>query len=144
MKTQDPIDVVTKLYRLFGEGRLDETFELMHTDVVLREPGDPEVLPWAGTHEGHDGLRRFYGGLGEGLTEIAIDPESLQLCRAGDGGVLALGRERGVSSATGRAYETESAWLWTVRDGRISELRAFHDTAAMLQACSADPAASRR
>ena len=128
------LEVVASLYAWFGEGRLEETFECMHPEVVLHEPGDPAVLPWAGTHVGHEGVRTFYEGLYHGLSQIAIDADTLVLREVGDAQVLALATERGVSSKTGRSYETRSAWLWTLRDGRISELRAFHDTAAMCRA----------
>lgn len=131
---KSPVERIASLYALFGEGRLEETFDLMDPAVVLHEPGDPSVLPWAGRHVGHAGVREFYEGLRSGLSDIAIDPETLELRAIGDGTVLALGTERGVSAATGRSYETRSAWVWTLRNGRIVELRAFHDTAAM---CSA-------
>lgn len=126
-----PTAVVSNLYALFGAGRIDETFDVMDPGVVLHEPGDPSLLPWAGTHVGHAGLTRFYEALGQGLSEIEIDRDTLELLPVGDNRVLALGTERGVSADTGRAYETQSAWLWTLRDGLITELRAFHDTAAM-------------
>ena len=132
--TRDPVDVVRTLYQLFSNGRLDETFALMAPDVTLSEPGDPALLPWAGRFEGHDGLRRFYEGLGTGLSEIAIDPGSLSVRAVTDEDVLVTGTERGVSRRTSKAYETESAWIWTVQDGHITRLRAFHDTAAMARA----------
>jgi len=133
-KQQSPLEIVSSLYALFADGRLEETFDLMHSDVVLYEPGDPSIVPWAGTHVGHAGLNNFYEGLGTALSEITIDEESLDLTSMGPNRVLAVGTERGVSSKTGRSYETCSAWLWTVREGRIAELRAFHDTAAMSKA----------
>jgi ketosteroid isomerase-like protein len=129
-----PSDVIGELYRLFGEGRVAETFPLMDPEVVLHEPGDPEVLPWAGEFRGHEGVQRFYDGLARGLSRIEIDPDSLELAEIFDGRVLVLGTERGVASDTGRGYETRSAWIWTVRDGRITHLQAFHDTAAMAAA----------
>ena len=67
-------------------------------------------------------------------TEIAIDPASLELYPVAESSVLALGTERGTAAATGGRYETASAWLWTLRDGRIVGMRAFHDTAAMYRA----------
>ncbi|MEZ4584861.1 MAG: nuclear transport factor 2 family protein [Gemmatimonadales bacterium] len=131
MSTQSPIDVVRTLYRLFGEGRLEETFELMSPEVVLHEPGDAELIPWAGEFVGHEGLRRFYGGLASALSEISIDPASLRLVPIGADEVLALGTERATGAATGKSYESRSAWHWTVREGWITGLTAFHDTAAM-------------
>jgi ketosteroid isomerase-like protein len=130
----DPVRVVADLYRLFGEGRLEETFELIHPEVTLVEPGDPAVVPWAGQVHGHEGVRRFYEGLGGALSEIEIDPESLTLEPMPADRVLATGAERGTVARTGRSYETRSAWIWTVVDGRISGLIAYHDTAAMVEA----------
>lgn len=130
----DPVRTVAELYRLFGEGHLEETFALMHPEVTLTEPGDPDVLPWAGEFRGHEGVRRFYEGLAEGLAEIQIDPDSLWLGRLDSGRVLATGTERGTAAGTGRSYETRSAWIWTVEGGLIRSLTAFHDTAAMTEA----------
>ena len=132
-----PRAVVARLFRLFGQGRLEETFELMHADVELNEPGDPSRLPWAGQFRGHEGLQRFYDGLATGLARVEIDPDSLRLTRLDDERVLALGTERGISAETGKAYASHSAWIWTVRDGLISHLVAFHDTAAMQDAMTA-------
>jgi ketosteroid isomerase-like protein len=133
---RDPIEVVRTLYDLFSSGRLDETYAIMASDVVLFEPGDPGLLPWAGRFEGHEGLRRFYGGLAEGLTEIAIDPTSLSIQRISDTEVLATGIERATARRTSKTYETHSAWVWTVQNGRVTHLRAYHDTAAMALALS--------
>lgn len=126
--------VITELYRLFGEGRLDETFALMDPRVRLEEPGDRDVLPWGGEFRGHAGLRTFYDALARGLSHIEIDPDTLEVVDIGDGRVLALATERGTSARTGRGYETRSAWIWRVRDGRVVEMQAFHDTGAMAAA----------
>lgn len=128
-----PVDVVRTLYERFGEGDLEATFPLMHDDVELNEPGDPSVLPWAGTFIGHDGLRRFYGSLADGLSSIAIDPASLQLYLIGDDAVLVLGTERG-ESKSGGTYVSHSAWVWQTSVGKISRMTAYHDTAAMAAA----------
>ncbi|NNM34882.1 MAG: SnoaL-like domain-containing protein [Gemmatimonadetes bacterium] len=137
MERDTPLRIVAELYRLFAEGELAQTFDLMHVDVTLIEPGDPQCLPWAGTFRGHAGLHSFYDALGSSLSSIEIDADSLKLLPMDAGQVLALGTERGVSSATGKSYETHSAWLWTVEDGLIRHLRAFHDTAAMAGAFTA-------
>ena len=134
LHNSNPVDLVQRLYRLFGEGRLDETFELMAPDIVLQEPGDPNLLPWAGEFHGHDGLRRFYDGLAAGLSQIDIDGNALRFLPAGKCAVLVLGTERGTAATTGRTYVTRSAWVWEVRDGFITQLTAYHDTAAMADA----------
>lgn len=128
--SMSPVDVVRTLYERFGEGNLDATYALMHDDVQLNEPGDPAVLPWAGTFRGHDGLGRFYAGLGEGLSSIAIDPATLELHNVEGGAVLVLGTERG-ESKSGRTYVSHSAWVWETADGKITRMTAYHDTAAM-------------
>ena len=81
-----------------------------------------------------EGLSRFYEALGTALDTIEIDPASLVLSPVGTSQVLALGTERATSAGTGRAYETDSAWLWTLEGGRITGLTAYHDTAAMAAA----------
>lgn len=127
----NPVELVRKLFDLFGDGLLDQTFALMSPDVVLVEPGDPARLPWAGVFHGHEGLQRFYDGLSAGLSEITIEKQGLRILRVDDATVLVLGTERAVSATTHRAYSSSSAWLWELRHGKICRLTAFHDTGAM-------------
>ena len=134
LRARREIEVIQELFRLFGDGRLNDTLELMDPEVILREPGDASVVPWAGEFRGHKGVQAFYAGLAAGLSTVDIDPDSLQFMNVDGGRVLTLGTERGTAKGTGQSYVTESAWLWTVVEGRITELSAFHDTAAMSRA----------
>jgi ketosteroid isomerase-like protein len=51
--------------------------------------------------------------------------------------VAVLGYERSLIKPTGRTLEQEWAHLYTLRDGKIAEFRAFEDTAALVVAFDA-------
>ena len=48
--------------------------------------------------------------------------------------VVALGQARSMAKSTGRAIETDWVHLFTLRSGKITEVRGFEDTAAVAAA----------
>lgn len=132
----DSIAVMQELFRLFSEGQAERTFDMVSDDFEMFEPGPKGILPWGGTYNGRDGFIAFNQALKESLSEIRIDNVAFE--DIGEGRVLMRGLETGVSAATGRSYVTDSVWIWTVRDGKVAAMRAWHDTHAMAEAFRTD------
>jgi uncharacterized protein len=80
-------------------------------------------LPWGGAYRGHDEIRQFFAKLGQHLNS------SLLVERFIDAGthVVAIGRTRGTSSATGRAFDVPIAHVWEVRDGQVVAFQPYVD-----------------
>ena len=109
-------------------------------DAVMRKFVDPQVavhiplsLPWRGEYRGYDGFKKsadwFFG--------VWDDLQMRDLRFVGDGTsdkVFAVSRVTGKSKATGESLEMPLAEMFTLRDGKIIEVRPFYfDTAEMLR-----------
>jgi ketosteroid isomerase-like protein len=51
--------------------------------------------------------------------------------------VVVLGYERSVVKSTGRTFEQEWTYVYTLRDGKIARVRVIDDTAAQVVALEA-------
>ncbi len=94
-------------------------------------PGDPALLPWAGTWRGRDGLLRQTELLQVALTYT--DFELVQMFADADE-VVVISRARGHAKASGRRFSAETARVFTVRDGKITRVRTYSDTGVYLAA----------
>jgi hypothetical protein len=95
----------------------DRLWALLADDVEWYALGSPDVLPWAGTVRGHEGVRRWLAVLNE-----AMDYERFDLVEVVLGG--------GKAVATGKPFESEIVRIWTFRGGRAVKVRSYYDTQA--------------
>lgn len=121
------IELVQQVYAAIGAGDFPEVFARMTDDVEMHLPGPPEI-PFAGTYRGHDGVGRLFGAIGEAADIERFEPR--EFISDGDQ-VVALGIEELRAKATGRPWKTEWAMVWTIRDGKVSRVREFHQTDAI-------------
>jgi ketosteroid isomerase-like protein len=130
MSTQANVALVQSAYAAFGEGNLQKLLGLMTPDIVWEFPAS-SVIPWAGTFKGPGEVSRFFAALMEHSDPEAFEPRQFV---ASDDRVVVLGYERFRIKSTGRAFATDWAHVFTVRDGRIAGFREYTDTAAMAKA----------
>jgi ketosteroid isomerase-like protein len=91
----------------------------------------PSEIPFAGTRHGREGVLEFFSLLGETLEFEQFEPREFV---AQDDRVVVVGFERNLIKATGRTFEQEWVHDFTLRDGKISKVRSFEDTAAYVAA----------
>ena len=127
MSEQDNRRVVQSIYEAFGRGDAAGVLAACAQDVRWGFPPS-EVVPYFGERRGHDGVIDFLTLIG-GAVEFE-EFEVREIIPKGDR-VVALGRERGRVRATGKTFENEWAMLYTLRDGKVAELRSYEDTAAV-------------
>lgn len=127
-----PIETVEEMYRLFSAGDMEATFALVADDYSMFEPGPQDILPWAGHFEGREGFQNFNAKLTDSISTISISNTKFE--NIGKGRVMVTGVETATSSSTGKNYRSESLWIWTVQNGKIISMRAYHDTEAMASA----------
>jgi ketosteroid isomerase-like protein len=118
--------VVQGFFEAVSEGRLEDLPQYMAADVVDHNKiihGEAD-----GPGAAFDGLRQQ----AEALAPLTVRVDEL----IGEGDrVVARVTQRGVHSAahprmpepTGRSFEIEAVWIFTLRDGRIAEIRAVSD-----------------
>jgi ketosteroid isomerase-like protein len=105
----------------------DRLWALLADDVEWYALGSPDVLPWAGTVRGHEGVRRWLAVLNEAMDYGRFD--LVEVVDAGDVVVeLVLGGGKAI--ATGKPFESKIVRIWTFRGGRAVKVRSYYDTQA--------------
>lgn len=100
--------------------------ELFAPDVVVIEDGD---IPRGSTWFGRDGVWRWIhdeAGQLEGLEDVRFDVE--HLIDAGDH-VIVLIQMKALCTATGARVGLDYAQVWTITEGRVSEIAVHLDRA---------------
>ncbi len=125
---RENLDAIKGLHAREG-GLLARTslFDLLASDVEWHVLGSPDVLPWAGTFHGPEGVRRWLETLDEHTEYERFEP--IEFFADGDTVieiVLAGCRAR----ATGRRFESEVVRIWTFRGTEVVRVRSFYDTGA--------------
>ncbi|MGH9655779.1 MAG: nuclear transport factor 2 family protein [Bryobacteraceae bacterium] len=128
MSAQDNTHLVQDAYAAFGRGDIPAVLGYLTDDVEWYAAG-PKELPLAGTRRGRQQVSEFFKDLNESEEILAFEPQ--EFIAEGDT-VVALLRYRVRVKATGRIVETDLMHVFTVRNGKVSRLRQFYDTAAAL------------
>lgn len=135
MSERENTETVQNIFHAFGRGDVATLMSLLSEDVVWFMPGSPEVVPYAGERRGHAGASQFFQLLGGAVEFEAFEPREFV---AQNDKVVALGFERGRVRATGKTFDNPWALVFTVRGGRVTEFRAYEDSAAVASAFRAD------
>lgn len=122
--------VVKQLYETMSKGDLDGTLALMTEDITFVIPGPPSVGA-GGIWRGHTGVRDCFRRLREAQENQSIDVR--EFVAQGDKVVVLL-HVKAKARATGKVFELDIVHFFTIRDGRISHLLDFFDTAALVEA----------
>ena len=104
--------------------------DMFSDDAVMHRPATTGVLSWRSTYNGRAGVAQFFKALGESLEPQQFD---LNDFIAQDNKVVVLGYQKGRTKPTGRPYETEFVHVWTIRNGKFTEFRAYNDTASLVE-----------
>jgi ketosteroid isomerase-like protein len=92
-------------------------------------------LPWGGWYRGPQEVLGFLGSVGEHVDDLGVEVDEYLDCGAS---VVALGRVRGRSRATGEEIAVGLAHVWRLREGRVVWFYNYVDTAALLAALGGD------
>ena len=130
MSEQDNLRVVRSLFESFGSGDVPGILRLLDEDVDWHIKG-PASVPYFGPRTGHEGALDFFGKLGTNVEFESFAPETFL---AGGDKVVVIGSERGRVRATGKSFDNDWAMVFTVRDGKVTRLRSYEDTAAVAEA----------
>jgi ketosteroid isomerase-like protein len=121
--------LIRRAYTAFGErdletliGISDEEIEVSTVTGLLAGRTEP--------YRGYDGLAEYMSDLTATWKRLELQPHHFHA--VGDGRVLVFGRVR---AWHGRGFlDSSNAWLWTVRDDRVVEVRVYADPAEARQA----------
>ena len=123
------VTTVQNLYRLFAEGNLPAFLAKLAPDIGWFEAtGFPGV---GGRHLGVEAVKAVLIQVTSEWDGLSVTPD--EFFGAGDR-IVALGVTSGKHRATGLSFQSPFAHAWRVRNGRISEWRAYIDTALAQEA----------
>ena len=125
---EDNVAVVRSVYEAFGRRDMPAVFERFHPDCVIYQSSR---LPWGGRYEGHEGFGEFLARLTAAIESRVRDVRYID---DEEDHVAAIGHTHGRALATGREFDVPQTHIWTVRDGKVSEVESYIDTRMMRDA----------
>ena len=125
--SQGNVEIVQRMYEAAAEifatgdlGRLDESF--FDPGVEWHDAADQ---PDGQVYHGIEGVRRALRGFLEAWSNYSCDVE--ETIEAADERVVVLTHERGRGKTSGVEIDQRGAHIWTFRDGKVVEFRAYWD-----------------
>lgn len=126
----DNIQIVQDVYKNFGQGNVPGILPHFDKDVVWMRPGAPDI-PFCGTFNGHEGLIKFLTLVSQTIKVNSFVPK--QFLGNGDT-VVAIGEDTAQVISTGKSYTTHWIQVFTIKDQKIVEGRAYIDTLQIAKA----------
>ena len=130
MDDRNAAAIVLSLYqRLLSEPQAAIATSLA-PDVVWENPL-PDAIPFGGVFEGHEGCARYLARL---LDAIEMEGFTIDDTITEGDRVVLIGRETSRVKKTGRRYTMGWVHLVHLRDGLVTHIHEYNDTAAMAAA----------
>ena len=130
MSEQANVQLVQQIYGNIAAGDVATVLGALAADVQWVMPEIPNV-PFAGSWQGREQVSQFFRRLTDAQDVVEFVPQTFI---AQDDTVVVLGRFTMYVKATGRESRSEWAHAWTVKDGKITRMREYVDTAAVSRA----------
>ncbi|HEX4001912.1 MAG TPA: nuclear transport factor 2 family protein [Candidatus Acidoferrales bacterium] len=128
MSVQENIQVAKDAFAAIGRGDMQGLLALFAEDIEWIIPGE---WPLAGAHRGRAGVADLFQKAFEKI-ELSLS-EPREFVAQGDR-VLVLGFSKGRVKATNRTFEDHWVFDFTVRNGKVTNIREYIDTLAVARA----------
>jgi uncharacterized protein len=124
------VQVVRKGFEDFTKGNTSAVVDVCTDDVSWGSYENPGV-PLAGTHNGKEGVTRFFSMLGELIDYTDFTPR--EFFEQG-GAVVVLGHQAGKVKKTGKTFDQDWAMVFRLRGAKIYSTFFFTDTRQQAEA----------
>jgi ketosteroid isomerase-like protein len=121
------VDIVREAYDAVRTRQLQTVLQLAAPDLEIEQSSD---IAWGGRYRGLAGLQQFMVRLTQHVDSV-MTPD--QYIDAGEQ-VVAVGRSRGTTRASGRYFDVPAVHVWTLKDGKLARFQAYIDHPAMVSA----------
>lgn len=128
MNAQTNVRIAKAFFSAIGKGDRQVVIALCAEDIEWIIPGE---WAWAGAHRGHAGLTDFIQRSSETVEITSSEPPTF--IAEGDR-VLAVGVAKGKVKATNKTFEDHFIFDFTVREGKVTNIREYIDTLALARA----------
>jgi ketosteroid isomerase-like protein len=126
----DNVEIVGRVLRRYSDQDIDGILADVHAEVKIDY--SESDAPDASVYHGHAACRSFVQGRYEDFEERRFD--AVELIDAPPNAVVAVGRMRGRGRASEVAVQADSVTLWTLRGGKISQIKLYKTRADALKA----------
>jgi ketosteroid isomerase-like protein len=114
-------------YQAFNRGDIDAALQPLDAQIEWTEPVE---FPGGGTYHGHDGVKRYLTQSRAAWAEVSSDPE--RFITAGNR-IVVFVHARVRPKGSPQWQDVRLADVYTVRGGKVIEMRAFADRDAALR-----------
>ena len=125
MSAQENVQTAKDVFAAIGRGDLQGLLALFAEGIEWIIPGE---WPLAGTHRGHAGVADLFQKAFAMIELSSSEPH--EFVAQGDR-VLVLGVSKGRVKATNRTFEDHWVFAFTVRNGKVTNIREYIDTLAL-------------
>jgi ketosteroid isomerase-like protein len=127
--SQQNVEIVRRAWQAFVTGGIEATFDFWTEDCVFED--FPE-MPDSAVYVGRSGLTEAVEHFTEMWSDLSWEP--LEFIDAGESRVIAVIAMRGKGATSGAPMDALAAWLYEMRDGRVSRAKAFTSKQEALEA----------
>jgi ketosteroid isomerase-like protein len=133
--------IVMEMLQAFQKGDLPTLLGLMAENVVWYTQGDPSAIPFAGAHQGRDGVKNMFILQAQ---LMKVQNMSIKAIIGGDDEAqqLVLAHESVLVNQTNQTYEMDFALVLTLANGQVANIESLMDTLAVARAFGAVPPAA--
>jgi ketosteroid isomerase-like protein len=126
MDTRQNKQLILHCYQLFKDKNIKDLIDFFDDNIewISAESDD---IPFAGSFHGKDQVAQYFTMLDQAQDVIAFEPQDF--IAEGDK-VVATGISRWHVKSTGLTYDNPWTHVFTIRDGKVSRLRQYNNTAA--------------
>ena len=122
-----PKEIAEITYKAYQAGDVDTIMKHLAPAVDWELVGPQSHMRYAGPRTSHADIRQVFAHMAADDDIQRFEP--IEYIEAGDK-LVVLGIVKGTARATGKAYETQWAPVFTYKDDKITRWRGFYDTAA--------------
>lgn len=130
-ETNANVNVIREVYAAFGRGDAAAVAERCTSDTQWDFNVGASDVPWHAPVNGRGDVPKFLGAFMANVALKKFEPRTF--IASGDHVAVVVGLAYDVKS-TGKPVDEEQIHLWTLKDGRITRLRHYEDTAQVLAA----------
>jgi ketosteroid isomerase-like protein len=125
------VQTIQAIYAAFGKGDVPAILACLTSDAEFSFAGGSPRVPWHGPWRGHASIQQFFTSIGEGVEFQTFEP--VGFAAGPDTVAVRLHLTYRVRHSSRVVDEHQVHW-WTFKDGKVSTLTHFEDTAQVIAA----------
>lgn len=130
---QENLEVVQQVYAALAKGDIPTVLSLLSDDVEWSMPHPREIVPYGGKWQGRQQVAAFFSVMHD---HAEFKQVQLQEYVAQNDKVIVLGHIKVMAKPSNREYENDLVAVWTIRNGKVTQMRDFMDTVPAIDAFS--------